>query len=132
MASLFRRLGRTVGDLEFRAGSINSNLEILKDRDIMFACCVLYHLGPLEDFVAAIRQSNIQMIVVQGNTARLLNDSEKNIPGVPGYEPEHKTWGNVLSDVAGIGKFVGRCGFTVSTVYFPHSQFPVVNAVRGN
>jgi len=100
---IFRRLGKPVGQVEFRlVDDINNRLDLLDDKDVLMACSVLYHLGPLQRFKERIAASNIQTLILQGNTIRLKKISEKNNPLSELYEPVNQTWGNILCDVKGM------------------------------
>lgn len=128
---IYRRLGHPVGEVEFReVGDINHELGLLDDRDVLMACAVLYHLGPMERLTRRIAESSIRMLILQGNTARLQRQGDKNRPGVEGYEPESPTWGNVLSGRPGLTAFCSSMGFKVDRVMFPDHQYPVVIARR--
>lgn len=128
---IFRRLGKPVGAVEFRqVEDINDELALLDDRDVFMACAVLYHLGPVDRLKQRIAASPIRQLVLQGNTVRLKKIGEKNRPGVPGYEPENQTWGNVLSGVEGLSSFAESMGFRVDEVRYPTDQYPVINASR--
>jgi SAM-dependent methyltransferase len=128
---IYRRQGRSVGDVEFReVDDINNHLSLLDDRDVLMACAVLYHLGPLNRLKERIVASPIRQLILQGNTIRMKKLGEKNRPGVEGYEPENQTWGNVLSDVAGLTAFSESMGFEVERVAFPAHQYPIVIASR--
>ena len=127
---VYRRQGKPVGEIEFHAGDISESLQLVSDRHVLFACCVLYHLGPVANLSDSIRESSMEKMVIQGNTVRMARIGEKNHPEAPGYEPENQTWGNILSDVAGITSFVERCGFRVADVHHAKSQFPLVISQR--
>jgi tRNA (mo5U34)-methyltransferase len=128
---IFRRQGRPVGQVEFReVDDINAELELLDDKDVLMACAVLYHLGPVDRLKRRIVSSRIRQLILQGNTVRMKKLDEKNRPGVEGYEPGEQTWGNVLSDVAGLTAFSTSMGFRVDDVRFPDHQYPVLIASR--
>jgi len=131
VAQIFRRLGRPVGNIEFRrVDDINNHLELLHDKDVLMACCVLYHLGPLHRFKEAIMNSTIQRLILQGNTRRLSRIGQTNNPSSEFYEPENKTWGNVVCDIKGMTRFCASINFKVERVCFPQHTHPVVIAER--
>lgn len=122
VAEIFKRMGRPIGKIEFRrVDDINNHLELLSNMDALMACCVLYHLGPLDRFREGIRRSRISTLILQGNTARLSRISK---------EMEMGNWGNSLCDIKGIHSFCDSIGFQVETVACPKHQFPVVIAAR--
>ena len=132
--SLYRRMGRPVGTVEFRrVDNIQNELHLLDDKDVLIAPCVLYHLGPLDQFKKRLIQSRISVAVLQGNTARLsqeYNGPKFNNPRHPQYEPVNQTWGNVLSGVPGMHNFLQDMGFSVSRTMDSKSGYPVVVGVR--
>lgn len=128
---VYRRLGKPVGEVEFRAvDDINAELALLDDKDVFMACAVLYHLGPVDRLKKRIAASRIRQLILQGNVVRMKQLGEKNKPGVEGYEPVKQTWGNILSDVSGLSAFSRDMGFEIDDVRFPGSQYPVVIASR--
>lgn len=130
VASTFRALGRVTEPIDFRVASINDHLELLADVDVVMANCVLYHLGPIDRLVDALRRSEASILIIQCNTVRDRDIGKKNRPGVDGYEAARKTWGNVLATVDGASVFVDSCGFAVEKVTEPRSQYAVVVARR--
>jgi SAM-dependent methyltransferase len=130
VAEIFRKLGRVVGNCEFRTVDINNNLYLIDNMDVLMACCVLYHLGPLDRFKARIVQSKIHSLILQGNTHRLSRIGKYNNPSADFYNRENKKWGNVLCDINGMIDFCCSMGFRVEKVAFLTHSHPVVIAVR--
>jgi SAM-dependent methyltransferase len=115
-----RKLGRPLGRIEFRhVDDINNQLSLLDDKDVLIACCVLYHLGDLTRFRQRIVEGRISLLVLQGNTARLSKHQSRSI------------WeGNSLCNADGMAFFCKTLGFEVERVAFPKHQYPVVIARR--
>jgi 2-polyprenyl-3-methyl-5-hydroxy-6-metoxy-1,4-benzoquinol methylase len=130
IAEIYRRLGRPVGKVEFRVGNINNCLDILDGMDILIACCVLYHLGPLHRFKKRISKSKIHCLIIQGNTARTSKIAQYKNSSSEEYKLENQTWGNILCDIKGMTDFCHSINFRVENVMFPRYQYPIVIAVR--
>ena len=131
VAEIFLRLGRPVGKIEFQLiADINRHLELLDDKDVLIACCVLYHLGPLQHFRDRVRKSRIRTLILQGNTRRRNNLGEFNNPSSPFHEPNEQTWGNVLCDVEGMSRFCQSMSFELLNVAHASHTYPVVIGSR--
>lgn len=134
VSSIFRRLGRPVGKIEFRhVEDFQKELHFLDEQDVLIAPCVLYHLGPMDAFKHRVAKSRIQTMILQGNTNRFrreYNQPRFNTPGSPNYEPHDQTWGNVLADVPGIKRLLTDVGFRVERTVPSKSGYPVVVGVR--
>ncbi len=133
VASIFKKLGRPVGRIEFRqVNDISEHLELFDDMDVLMACCVLYHLGPLHRFKERLTRSRINTLILQGNTNRRsrIGKKDKNNPSSKFYEPENKTWGEVLCEIDGMCKLCQSIGFKVEKVAFATHTHPVVIAQR--
>ncbi len=131
VASIFKRMGRPVGEIEFlQVDDIQKHLELLDDKDALIAPCVLYHLGPLAEFKARVAASRISTVVLQGNTRRLANLGEYNNPASPHYEAGRQTWGNILCDVPGMSEFMADIGFRVERTIPSASCYPIVIGSR--
>jgi SAM-dependent methyltransferase len=114
VARVFRRLGRPVGQIEFKAiDDINNHLDLIADKDVLVACCVLYHVGPLDRLKEAIVKSRVKTLVLQGNLSRT--------------GPRAGT-GADLATSNGISQFCSSMGFT--TVKTVEHAFPLVVATR--
>jgi SAM-dependent methyltransferase len=123
VADVYRRLGRPVGTVEFRLlDDINNHLDLLADKDVLIASCVLYHLGPLARLKAAISASNIRLMILQGNMARYNSLSR------PGARLRKRDGGEDVSSLDGICQFAKGLGFT-PTVAIEHAS-PLVVASR--
>lgn len=127
---IFRGQGRLMGTVDFEQSNIQESLDLLDRFDTLFACCMLYHLGPVDRLKARLAASPIETVLIQCNTVRGERIGEKNRPGVDGHEPGDKTWGNVLGTVAGATRFLNDCGFRVTRSTFPDRQFAVLVGAR--
>jgi len=114
---IYRGLGRPVGKLRFENVDLMQRFDLLQDRDVLVACCVLYHLGDLAPLERAIEASPIDTLVIQGNTVRC----DRSGPDALHQE---------TAGVEGIVRFAERAGFRSTSVTAPHHQFPVVVARR--
>lgn len=122
LTKIARGLGRPLGSIDFRrVDDINNHLDLLDDMDVLLACCVLYHLGPLDNFQRRISGSKINTFILQGNTGRRRKINEEMRKG---------GWGNVLCDVPGMTDFCTRNGFKIERITYPEHQYPVVIAKR--
>lgn len=129
VASIYRRMGRPVGNLEFRVvDDMQLHLKLIDDMDALLACCVLYHLGPLDRLKARLANSRVSTLILQGNMSRIDKIGEFNNPTADGFEPQDKTWGNVVANIAGLSRFAEDAGFQI-TKAVPH-DFPLVIAGR--
>jgi SAM-dependent methyltransferase len=123
---IFRGQGRVTGRVEFRRANIKQNLDLLDGFNTVMACCVLYHLGPVGELKQRLRGSKVDLLIIQCNVVRAKQIGKKNRAGVKGYEPERKTWGNILGTVKGAREFMEDCGFRVEKVTFRERQYPVL------
>lgn len=122
VADVFRRLSRPLGPIEFLAiDDINNHLELLADKDVLIACCVLYHLGPLARLKEAIVKSKVRTLVLQGNLAR--RGTEGQGTGLSPVGP-----GEDVASLEGLRQFCASMGF--KTVRAVEHAFPLVVAVR--
>jgi SAM-dependent methyltransferase len=128
---VFRRLGRSLGDVEFRlVDDVQNHLDLLDDRDVALGCASLYHMGPLGRMMDRIVSSRIHTVIVQGNTAR---------PGARGAAAGatrdlvgeiRNVGGNAIAHMDGMLAFCEAMGFVVRERRFPRHQYPVVVAER--
>lgn len=119
---IYRAQGRPIGKVRFENVDLMQRFDLLADRDVLVACCVLYHLGDLAPLERAIAASPIDTLVVQGNTVRCNPDGSRGAGAV------HQE----IAGVEGITRFAERSGgFRVVSVTAPEHQFPVVVARRG-
>jgi SAM-dependent methyltransferase len=131
VAEIFRRQGRPVGNNEFKlVDTMQNHLDLLDDKDVMIACCVLYHLGPLHEFKERLVKSTIRRLILQGNVERRRLIGRENNPSSEYYEPVEKTWENVLCDIAGMTAFCESVGFKVERIAGPRYNYPLVIATR--
>ncbi len=127
---LFSGLGYRTDNTEFRRANLMEDFEILEGIDTIMACCMLYHVGPVDALKQAIRASDVNLFLFQCNTVRGNKIGKKNRPGHWAYEEHNKTWGNVLGTIEGGKQFLSDIGFTVRKITMPHKQFPTLVAVR--
>jgi SAM-dependent methyltransferase len=119
VADAFRRLGRPLSQIEFRAvDDINNHLELVADKDVLIACCVLYHLGPLARLKEAIVKSRVKTLIFQGNVSRL----------GPGAGPTAAGHGEEVASLDGLRRFCASMGFT--TPHTVEHAFPLIIAKR--
>jgi len=128
--SLFAGLGYRANNIEFQRMNIMENLEVLDGIDTVLACCMLYHLGPVDKLKEALRNSKVDYFFLQCNTVRGEKIGKKNKPGHPNYEKANKTWGNILGTVDGGKRFLTDIGFSVQNITMSQKQFPTLVGVR--
>jgi len=116
---IYRETGRPVGAVRFENADLMQRLDLLDDRDVLIACCVLYHLDPLAALQDAIAKSTLDTLAIQGNTAWC-----KPADGQPGVKHPD------VAGIEGITRFVEGAGFRVESVARPDHQFPVIVARR--
>jgi SAM-dependent methyltransferase len=122
VAGVFRRLGYQLGPIEFRVvDDINNHLDLLADKDVLIACCVLYHLGPLVRLKEAIVKGNVRTMVLQGNLAR--RGTEGLATGL-----SRLGTGEDVATREGLQQFCASMGF--NTVKAVEHAFPLVIATR--
>lgn len=126
LTDLFKGLGRRTENISFKRASITENLDHLNDVDTVLACCVLYHVGPVNELKQAIRNSPVDLFFFQCNTVRGNKIGKKNKPSHPHYEAAEKTWGNILGTIEGGRRFLEDCGFAIDHITNPNSQFPTL------
>lgn len=129
VTAVHRRLGKLMGTIEFRVADIQSNLNLLDDKDVALACASLYHLGPLAPLMDRIERSRIRMLILQGNTVRI-RDRRRGETAAEVTDEVRRKGGNVVAGIVGMTAFCEGMGFRVSAVRFPRDQYPVVIATR--
>ena len=127
---IFRGQGRVTGRVDFERIDITERPALVEEFDAILACCVLYHLGPVDELKRHIRQSAAELLIVQCNVVRGDRIGAKNRPGVAGHESGAKTWGNILGTVAGARAFMADCGFAVERITAARRQHPVLRGRR--
>lgn len=65
--------GRRVRETSFSCGSVLDALDSrVQDKDVVLACCVLYHLGAgVRDLMEAVSRAKVGCLVLQGNMGRV-------------------------------------------------------------
>jgi SAM-dependent methyltransferase len=131
VAQIFQKMGKPVGEVEFRqVEGIQHHLDLFDDKDVAMFCASLYHLGPLEPLMERIMASRVRMVILQGNYPRLAGRKPRE-EGISKFIDEIRNkGGNVVADVDGMKTFCEEMDFQVTAVCFPRHQYPVVIAER--
>lgn len=117
-------------NIEFKNENILKNLSIIKDYDTFNASNVLYLLGPqVHDLMKAIKEYNIDLLILQGQLKRKNRIGEYNALGVKGYEKSNKTWGNILGTVEGLTNITKMYGYKIDE-YHDSSNWPLLIAKK--
>lgn len=118
------------GIVQFSCGNVFENYKMLDGMDILFAACVLYHLGDgLFDFMEKLSRSSITVAVVQGNLGRSKKSSPEEIDKLKKTGVNSDTSARLIYDVPQFEQLFGLFGFKLWKIV--PSRFPVAVFKKG-